>query len=124
MDSMLADNNYMSHFFLRMGDFTFSTEPNANYNVEEPKADGEYAQQVLPVEAVDQCQNDIAINKVKTQYINSLKKIPVLFIQFPEINGIGFQFRQSHGIDFQFHEVDRIEFHQFREVDGIEIQFR
>ena len=43
-----------------MGDFTFSTEPNANYNVEEPKADGEY-QQMPPVEMRgDQCQYDDA----------------------------------------------------------------
>ena len=51
----------------------------------------------------------IAINKVKITIISSLKKIPVLFIQFPEINGIGFQFRQSNGIEFQFREVDGIE---------------
>ena len=46
---------------------------------------------------------------MKISIISSLKKIPVLFNQFPEINGIGFQFRQSNGIEFQFREVDGIE---------------
>ena len=61
------------------------------------------------IEVQQRLCSSIAINKVKISIISSLKKIPVLFIQFPEINGIGFQFRQSNGIEFQFREVDGIE---------------